>query len=223
MPTVTPADIAAHLTRLTGDTWQGLTQDDSTLYRFKLRRERDALTLDAYAGYRGGTVQDPWAVSLNLYRGGEYGGGGSWLGDHLPYFSSKERAKDAGKPWGRVTDDAGNRSINIGQGKTAEQFAKDVVKRLLPKVEPAWDCVIKADGAHREYVDRAAKVADDLAAVVGVPARHSDNSHTVDLGTLCTIGTAECYPERVTLTLRGLSVDQARLVLALLKGVEVVA
>jgi hypothetical protein len=134
--------VAEAMTRLTGDEWTASNNPENPRQTFYLTRTKDGLPLNAYAGNAG---REPWHVSLNLHINGKF------EGDRLPYFSSQERADQEGKPWGRIGYKRAGGGINIGQGKTAEQAAKDIIRRSLPMVEPAWAWVVSSLDESKGY------------------------------------------------------------------------
>lgn len=216
---ITGPAVAEALTRQTGDTWTGYPIELNPDRGFKLKRERDGLTLTAY-----GNGKNPWAVSLDLWVGPSTNSR-NWGGDRLPYFTSRERAEAAGKPWGKVEGkgSAGG-GINIGAAKTAEQAAKDIARRSLPMVDPAWAHVVASFDETARYNERAGALADELAELAGVKATHSerDSEHTISASAIgCGYGSIKVYGDSVRLDLGAVTPDQARVIvkaLAILRG-----
>lgn len=206
--------VAEALTRLTGDEWTASNNPDNPGQTFYLTRTKDGLPINAYAGNAG---RDPWHVAINLHIDGKF------EGDRLPYFSSQERAEQDGKPWGRIGYKRAGGGINIGHGKTAEQAAKDIIRRSLPMVEPAWAWVVSSLNESKGYHQRAAALTDELAAMAGLKAVHTENGdHKIDAGPMLGNGYGDInvYGDSVEMKLRGLSTEQARAVMVALATLD---
>lgn len=215
--------VADSLTRLTGVTWVGGQPEGEREGNWYVTRTADNLKLQVY-GHNRTSTGDVWSISLSLWTG-PGSNSKNYAGDRLPYFSSKERAAEAGKPWGKVDGKCAGGSINVSKDKAAVQIAKDITSRLLPLADPAWVHILASLADSNAYHELAGALADDLAALAGTVATHNDNGHRVDLSKMCVgfgkSGKINVYGDSVNIELRSLTPDEARAVVRALAALKV--
>lgn len=211
--TITPTLLAAALLLGTGEDWAVGKDNTASRGSFTVVRVRDGLPLSVRA--EGAS----WRVTLDLSPAGK------WEGDRLPYYVDKAKAERDGQPWGKVRTATGSYTyagggVNISQTKTLEQVTREIIRRSLPMVSPAWAWVSASIAKSNAYHTKASALADELGSIIGVPATNRENDHRIDLTRSSSkmYGEIEVYGDSVTINIRSATPDQARAVLRALAG-----
>lgn len=183
------ARVAAALTAATGETWSGTTATECYCPHFTLTRERDGLNVEASLS----THKRPaaWHVYAGTLQTKD--------GERLSLHDHRRRDEDNG--------------ANIGQTKTPEQIARDIVRRILPLAE---ELAARALEARRLAQERRAWLDATAAQVIAAardriqlePPRHENDGTRRELrhwGKPHVVVTLDAYDREVKLEADDLS------------------
>lgn len=118
-------------------------------------------------------------------------------------------------------NEAANDEINVSTDKTADQIAKDITRRLLPRVEELTKRVREKVKLEKEY---RGTIAENVAMLKGKPATEAEtrnqslNIHEIVGGDA--YGEIKVYDNSVNIDVHGLTLKQAQAMLKALKGVK---
>ena len=199
------AAVSAALTTATGDRWTGTPSPESYCPHYSLTRQLDGLTVEAsLSRHKRPAAWHVYASALQIT-----------TGEKLSLHDHRRRDEDGG--------------ANIGAAKSAEQIARDIVRRILPLAE---ELATRAVEARRLQIERQTWLDETTARVIDAtrdrlkleaPNRQQDGTRRElrHWGKPHVVVTLDAYDCEVKVEADDLSPDTALAMLAQLPAVPV--